>query len=215
MKSRAYTSAIRDAQVEQTRALLLDTARALLVEGGLDALTLPKLAQAAGVSAPTVYRHFATLDELFRAFLEFLRPQLGMTEERLLAITPEQLPDVPLENFPRFDAEAAVLRPLMESREFNRVRVESFRDRAQRASAQLKPHVSGWSDRQLEALSGAVWVLGSPQVWRWLRDTWGLENDEAAEAASWAMRTLRDTLVRGPVAARPKQKAAKGTRKRK
>jgi AcrR family transcriptional regulator len=215
MKHRAYSSAIRDAQLEQTRALLLDTARTLLVEGGLDALTLPKLAQAAGVSAPTVYRHFPTLDDLFRAFLEWLRPQLGMTEERLMAVTPDQLPDVPLENFPRFEAEAAILRPLMESREFNRVRVESMRDRARKVSAKLKPYVRGWSDTQLEVLSGAVWALAAPQAWRWLRDTWGLENDEAAQAASWAMRTLRDALVRGPAAAKPEKKATKGARKRK
>jgi AcrR family transcriptional regulator len=207
MPPRAYSSAIRDAQVEQTRALLIDTARTLLAEGGLEALTLPKLAQAAGVSVPTVYRHFPTLDDLFRAFLEWLRPQLGLTAERLMSTTPEQLPSMPLENFPRYEAEAAVLRPLMESREFNRIRVASMRDRARSASAQMKPQAAGWSDTQLEALSGVVWVLGSPHVWRWMRDTWGLENEEAAQAASWAMRTLLDALARGPETPRPKAKS--------
>src|SRR4051812_1817974 len=125
MSPRAYSSAIRDAQLEQTRAHLLDNARSLLVEGGLDALTLPKLAQVAGVSVPTVYRHFPTLDDLFRAFLEWLRPELGLTEERLMATTPDELPSVPHHNFPRYETLAPVLRPLMESREFNRVRVSS------------------------------------------------------------------------------------------
>jgi AcrR family transcriptional regulator len=207
MTPRAYSSAIRDAHVEQTRALLMDTARTLLMEGGLEALTLPKLAQAAGVSAPTVYRHFATLDDLFRAFLECLRPELGLTAERFMSTTLEQLPSVPLENFPRYEAHAALLRPLMESSEFNRVRVGSMRDRARNASARMRPQVSGWSDAQLEALVGSVWVLNSPQVWRWLRDTWGIGNDEAAQAASWAMRTLLEALVRGPDTPKPKQKA--------
>jgi AcrR family transcriptional regulator len=206
MTPRAYTSSIRDAQVEQTRALLLDSARNLLVEGGLEALTLPKLAQAAGVSVPTVYRYFPTLDDLFRAFLEWLRPQLGLSPERLESTTAEQLPSLPLENFPRYEALAPVLRPLMESREFNRVRVDSMRDRARNASQRIRSQAPGWSDPELEALSGAAWVFASPQMWRWLRDTWGLENAEAAHAANWGARTLLEALARGP-AAQPKSKS--------
>jgi AcrR family transcriptional regulator len=204
MTPRAYSSSIREAQVEHTRALLLETARNMLVEGGLEALTLPKLAQAASVSVPTVYRYFPTLDDLFRAFLDWLRPQLGLSPERLLSAQPEQLP---LENFPRYEAESAVLRPLMESREFNRVRVASIRDRARTASARIRPRAPGWSDAQLEALSGAVFVFASPQMWRWLRDTWGLENEEAARAASWAAQALLGALARGPATAKPKTKA--------
>jgi AcrR family transcriptional regulator len=198
MTPRAYSSAIRDAQVEQTRALLFETARNLLAEGGPEALTLPKLAQAARVSIPTVYRYFPTIDDLFRTFLEWMRPQIGMTAERLMEATPEQMPALPLENYPRYEEQAAVLRPLMESREFNRVRVSSMRDRAKHASARVRPRAPDWSDAQLEALSGAVFAFASPQMWRWLRDTWGLESDEAANAASWAMTTLLAALSRGP-----------------
>ncbi len=210
MSPRTYSSAIRDAQLEQTRAHLFDTARAMLVEGGLDALTLPKLAQVAGVSVPTVYRHFPTLDDLYRAFLEWLRPQLGISAERLLATTPAELPEVPLENYPRYESHAAVLRPLMESREFQRIRVASMRDRAKSASVPLKSIGEGWSEAELEARAGAIWVLASPQVWRWMRDTWGLENEEAAKAASWAMAALRDALERGPeeTLAKAKSKAS-------
>lgn len=206
MSPRAYSSAIRDAQLEQTRALLLDTARGMLLAGGLEALTLPKLAQVAGVSVPTVYRHFPTLDDLFRAFLEWLRPQLGLTVERLTSTTPDELPEVPLYNFPRYEAHGKVLRALMESREFNRVRVESMRDRARTASAKLKTTAPGWSPAELEARSALIWVLTSPQVWRAMRDTWGIGDDATAQAASWAMATLRDALVRGPE--KPKEKAS-------
>jgi AcrR family transcriptional regulator len=196
--TRSYSSALRDAQVEQTRSLLMERARALLIDGGPQALTLPKLAQAAGVSAPTVYRHFPTLDDLLRAFLDWLRPRLGLTAERLSALTPEQMPSVPLENFPRYEAEAPILLPLMESREFNRVRVGNVRERARNAAKQMRAGAPGWSNAQLEAMIGTVWVLNSPQAWRWLRDTWGLENDEAARAASWATRTLLEALAQGP-----------------
>ena len=212
MAPRRYSSAIRDAHVEQTRALLLERARKLLEDGGPDALTLPKLAQAAGVSVPTVYRHFPTLDELLRAFLDWLRPRIGQTAERFNMVSPAQLAGMPLENFPRYDAESALLRPLMESREFNRVRVASMSDRARNGAKRLRPHAPGWSDAQLEAMAGTVWVLNSPQVWRWLRDTWGVDNDEAARAASWAMRALLDALARGPEAPKPYASRIKPTK---
>jgi AcrR family transcriptional regulator len=216
MTPRTYSSSIRDAQVEQTRTHLIETARALLVEGGIDALTLPKLAQAAGVSVPTVYRHFPAMDDLLRAFLEWLRPRVGQDTERLASLEADQVASLPLENFPRYEAEAAVLRPLMESREFNRVRVGATSDRAQNARKALRPQAPGWTDAELDAMSGAVWVLGSPQVWRWLRDTWGVDNDAAARASSWAMRTLLEALARGPEAPRakpkPKPKQAKAPR---
>ena len=204
MAPRPYTSTIRDAQVEQTRSLLLDRARTLLVEGGPDALTLPKLAHAAGVSVPTVYRHFPTIEDLLRAFLDWLRPQLGQAPERLFAMSPAQMPSIPLENYRRYEAFAAILRPLMDSREFNQVRIASQRDRAVTARKLIRPHAPGWSDAELEAMIGTVWVLNAPQVWRWLRDTWGVDNDEAAGAASWAMKTLLDALARGPE--KPKRK---------
>jgi AcrR family transcriptional regulator len=204
---------MRDAHVEQTRSHLVECARTLLVEGGPDALTLPKLAQAAGVSVPTVYRHFPTVDDLLHTFLEWLRPRIGQTPERFNA-TPDQLPSMPLENFPRYEAESAVLRPLMESREFNRVRVASLTDRARNAGERARPQAPGWSDAQLEAMIGTVWALNSPQVWRWLRDTWGVDNGEAARAASWAMRTLLDALAKGPKVAKYKPSRTASSRKK-
>jgi len=52
-------------------------------------------------------------------------------------------------------------------------------------------------------------VLNSPQVWRWFRDTWGVDNDEAARAVSWATQVLLKALSRGP--ARTKPTTTKGT----
>lgn len=198
MSRRAYSSSIRDAQVEQTRAHLMDTARGLLIEGGLDALTLPRLAQAAKVSVPTVYRHFPTVEDLLRAFLEWMRPRIGMTQERLGALEPDEIARLPLENYPRYEAEAALLRPLMDSRAFNRVRQASVSDRAKSAAKQLRAAAPGWSETELQGLTGAVWALGSPQAWRWLRDTWGLDNDTAARASAWAIGVLIEALRAGP-----------------
>jgi len=207
MTARKYESAVRDAKAEETRERLFEAARALLVQGGLDAVTLPKLARAAGVSAPTVYRHFPTVDALIEAFLVWIRPLIGQTRERLMT-SADALPRLPPENFARFEAHAAVLRPLMESRAFSRVRVASMRDRAEQGAAILEDLAAGWRARDLEAAAGAIWVLASPQTWRWMTETWGLETKEAAGAASWAIGALVAALGRGPT------KKSKATRAR-
>src|SRR6185437_6193275 len=51
---------------------LLDAASGLLAVGGRDAeLTLRSVARAAGVAAPSVYQHFADLDELMLALVRY------------------------------------------------------------------------------------------------------------------------------------------------
>ena len=205
MAPRAYSSSIRDAQVEQTREHLLTTARDLLQTAGLEALTLPRLAQAAGVSAPTVYRHFPTLDDLFRAFLEWIRPRIGQTTDNL-ARRAADLPNLPLENFPSFEAHASVLQPLMDSTAWNKIRVASAGDRARRTADAVR---AAWPDgdpRGLESAAAAIYVLASPQTWRWMRDTWGLDTETAAGAASWAMRLLVEAVAAGDVPGKRKPK---------
>jgi AcrR family transcriptional regulator len=194
MAPRAYTSPIRDAQVEQTRQRLLDTTHTILTHDGLDALTLPRLAQAASVSVPTVYRHFPTVDDLLRAYLEWLRPRVGQTAERLLQATPDELPTIPLGNFAAYEEHARALLAVMESPTFNRIRVGSMSDRARRGADVLRERAPGWSEDELEAAAGAIYTLASPQTWRWMRETWRLDANRAARAASWAMRALIDAL---------------------
>ncbi len=64
---RHYDSSARRARAEQVRALLVDTARDMLLRDGYAATTIPKLAHACGVSAESVYKRFAGKPALVRA----------------------------------------------------------------------------------------------------------------------------------------------------
>lgn len=216
--ARTYKSEVREARTAQMRELLLQTTHAILAAGGLDALTLPKLAAEAEVSVPTVYRHFATLDELLGAFLGWMRPKVGMTHEAMGALKPDEVAALAPQNFPRFDAHKEVLEPLMDSRAWNRVRTGSLNGRAQLGASILRPAAPDWPQADLEAASGAIMILSTPAAWRWLRDTWGLDSATAARGAEWAMRTLIASLATtsgftAPPAA-AKAKTAKSTKAR-
>lgn len=67
---RRYDGAARRARAEQVRAALIGTAREMLLHDGYAALTIPKLAQACGVSSESVYKRFAGKPALVRAVVE-------------------------------------------------------------------------------------------------------------------------------------------------
>jgi AcrR family transcriptional regulator len=66
---RAMTQPRRRLPREQRRRLILDSARALLLERGYGELTMERVATAAGVSKTLVYDHFAHRRELYLALL--------------------------------------------------------------------------------------------------------------------------------------------------
>ena len=65
-KARSYRSQLRAEQAEVTRARILD-ATVRVMAAGLPFLSIPAVAREAGVSVPTVYRHFGTKRDLLAA----------------------------------------------------------------------------------------------------------------------------------------------------
>lgn len=87
---RPYRSQLRAEQAEETRARILDATVRVMADG-LAYVSIPAVAREAGVSVPTVYRHFATKRDLLaavyphvvrRAGLDQLRPPRSMAELR-------------------------------------------------------------------------------------------------------------------------------------
>lgn len=76
-KKRTYDSPLRARRAEETRRRVLEAAMALLQQGAA-ALTVPAVAREAGVSVPTVYRHFSTKEALEDAVAEYARELVGV-----------------------------------------------------------------------------------------------------------------------------------------
>src|SRR5687768_9245922 len=103
---RRYQSPLRAAQVEATRERLLEATYAILAEdpAGVPALTFQRIAEQAQVSLPTVYRHFGDQDALLAAFVEWIRPRIGLDPSHLFSLPPDRIAELPEESFPRFEA---------------------------------------------------------------------------------------------------------------
>lgn len=63
---RSYRSELRAQQAEETRARILD-ATGRVMANGIASISIPAVAREAGVSVPTVYRHFKTKQDLVDA----------------------------------------------------------------------------------------------------------------------------------------------------
>jgi AcrR family transcriptional regulator len=78
-----------EATTTTTRERLLAAAQELIEEGGYGAASVVAIADRTGVAAGTLYRHFASKEELF---VELFRAVCGR-EERAMRAAAEQLPD--------------------------------------------------------------------------------------------------------------------------
>lgn len=215
--ARRYRSVVRQEKAQRTRVALLDACEALLLELPVEQVNLPAVAARAGVTKPTAYSYFADHDALLAGFLEHVRGRIGMEHAALAAVAPADLPAAAAENYRRFEANAAVLRRVMESPSYERVRLARRVDRA----ALVLPHFEGAPEAVLRERLGAVYLLLSPSAWRWLRDTWGLSGPAASRAAAWAITALvaatkenpdenppRHPSSQGPGAGRPRARGA-------
>ena len=188
---RTYQSPLRQAQAALTRERILMAAKAYLETNDIEKLTLRHLAELAGVSAPTVYAHFATVDDLVAAFFAWMRPRLGLQQE----LPPlDGFRDLPKTLFPKYEAYGALLRNLMNKPSWDRQRSADAGQRHRRwidAVAQALPDLTPEQQRRGAMLVSAFWA---PTVWRWLMDTCGFTPEEAEQAAGWAIDALVTAL---------------------
>ncbi|MDR3510208.1 MAG: helix-turn-helix domain containing protein [Caulobacteraceae bacterium] len=195
--SRAYQSTLRKQQAAMTRERILMAVKDHLETHDIEALTLRRVAELAGVSAPAVYAHFPVMDDLVAALYQWLKPRLGLLEPPPPLDRLDQMPE---RLFPLYEQYGALLRNLMNKPSWNRQRAA---DGAQRRGAWIEtvgaalPRLAPEQRRRGALAIAAFWT---PTHWRWLRDDCGLGPDEAQALAAWTIRALVEALKTDPAA---------------
>lgn len=194
-KKSTYQSPLREAQAALTRERILMAAKAYLEEYDIEALTLRKVADLSGVSPPTVYAHFPTMDDLVSAFFGWLKPRLGLDKPPPPLA---ELPTMPARLFPLFDEHGALLRNLMNRPSWDRQR---HADRGRRHGAWIAEMASGFPGLSAVQLRRGALVIASfwtPTHWRWLMDTCCFTPEEAQNVAAWSIRAMIAALQTDP-----------------
>ena len=192
---RPYHSTLRDAQSAQTRERILMAAKEFLETEDFEKLTLRRVAELADVSAPTVYAHFPTMDDLSRAFFFWLKPHLG-TDQALPALA--EFPTVAGEMFPRFARQGRLLRNLMNTPAWDRLRRDDWKTKQDGWASPIKDALPALTDKQIDRAAIALSAFSTPNMWRWLIDIAGCSPAEAEQIAGWAIGAMVAALERNP-----------------
>src|SRR5687768_1235311 len=125
MKS-TYVSSLRERQKADTRALILETVERSLKDRSLSELSLAAVAREAGITERTVYRHFATREQLLEATWAAVNEAIGVKD---FPRTVEELIERPKKLFPAFDQRGDVIRAMLASPQGRELRLHVNQER--------------------------------------------------------------------------------------
>lgn len=191
---REYRSALRQRQAMETRSRILDATVRVMVRG-LASVSIPAVAREAGVSTPTVYRHFRTKRDLFDA----LYPHVVYRGSMVRLPLPDSLdgfgPGL-RQQFASLDALGDVERAAMASPAGAELRRARMPNRIARTRELADAIVPSGSTIDRERLTRLLVVLTGSAAFRTWRDDLGCSPEQAADDVEWAIRTLIDASTR-------------------
>lgn len=184
----ATTATLRDAHRDLTRTRILEALIAEMQDAALDAITNAQIAARAGITERTFYRHFPTREALELGLWEwFSENRLG---RRRFPSTPDEAIAFPAPLFEGFDREEALVRWFVSSRKGQEIRlmVNDERKEAYLSVARLaRPDLDEAAQRRL---AGIVQLLDGSFAWQSLKDYWGFDAPEAAQAVTDVLEIL-------------------------
>lgn len=183
---RGYHSQLRAEQAEETRARILD-ATVRVMAGGVASVSIPAVAREAGVSVPTIYRHFGAKRDLLAAVYPHLARRIGLDR----VSDPSSLDDLRdgiraiFDRLDAFDelARAAAASPAAE--EARHVTMPDRFERIRRFVDSIAPSLAKVDRDRIARLLVILTTSSALRVWR---DHLGSSVDEAAEDIDWMVR---------------------------
>ena len=183
---KATATSWRQQQTAKTRDHIVAVATSLLVDAPTEPFSHERVAQAAGLGARTVYRHFPTRADLMQALWERVRDEthtrFPSTEEEVVTFARTQ--------FDEFGEREALVRASNTFAAASELRARGSlegRPAFRRSLSHITKSLSEWEQRRLEAVCLAIY---SASFWLLLRDRGQLTANEPGQAAAWAMSVL-------------------------
>lgn len=192
-QKRSYRSPLREEQAQSTRERICAAASQLLGDDGSDeAITFRAVAELAGVTEMTVYRHFPTRQELMQGLWEHLNAQMGadVGMPRSLAEMLGQHGQL-FAGFDKLAPQIIASLATPKGREM-RASVNDERQAAFRAIvAEIAPDLD--TDRATRA-AALMQLLHSAHAWASLQGQWGMNGKRAGEATRWLIELIINDL---------------------
>lgn len=190
MSRRSYDNSLRAEQAAQTRQRILTAAQELLADPA-GPLTVPEVAARAGVSEPTVYRHFPSRAELLSAAAAHMSAALGQPP------MPQRVEDVPAMVAAvalYFGRHASWFRAAIRNPHLREVRMSGRRGREERLRGLLAPSVAHLAAREQEIFFAALFLIVRVESWDHATRALGLSDEETGRAFAWLVGSMLDSV---------------------
>ena len=185
---RPYRSELRTEQAEATRSRILDAALRVMATG-IASLSIPAVAREAGVSVPTVYRHFGTKRDLLAALYPHAAKRTGLDQ----VPDPTGLDDVrrwTRAMLGRLDSLDDVARANFASPIAAQTRQVTMPSRVERVRRFADSFAATLPEADRDRITRLVVVLTSSSSLRMWRDNLGASVDQVAEDLDWTLRAV-------------------------
>jgi AcrR family transcriptional regulator len=187
---------LRDEQRAVTEQRIVEALMALIDEEHPLEISMSAVAKRAGVSEPTLYRHFPTKRDLFAALAGY---QFRSVTAGLAPLSVDDIAEAVRTVFRRSAAIESPVRWTLAAPDQERVPRPNVEARLDMLRAALGDAAEpGTEDGEM--LLRLVLLLTSPMAWLYWKDYLGLDPDEAAATAGWAIKAL---AVASPTAQTP------------
>lgn len=183
--TRPYQSRLREEQADDTRDRILEATLRLMATG-IASVSVPAVARAAGVSVPTVYRHFGTKAQLLAALYPHLARRVGIGE-LVLPRTVDEVGPMIRTIYARLDAFGDLARAAMASPASEEARRAEFPERLdtiRRFVDDVAPEAPASVRERIARIMAVVTSSGALRAWR---DRLGASADDAAEDIEWLL----------------------------
>lgn len=193
-EKKAYHSSLRQEQRNRTREQILD-ALIRTIGQGVAGLSIPAVAREAGVSIPTVYRHFHTKQELVAALGGYMMKKIGLTFlqpprslDELLAISRD--------GFIKAEGMDEAIKIAVVSELGSQIRRDAMPLRIKMLESALAVELALLNEQDRVRLRNMILVLTSSAMIRAFKEYLDLSGEAAADNVAWTIRLLvRATLA--------------------
>jgi len=167
-----------------------------MAQGGLADLSIPAVARVAGVSVPTIYRHFRTKRELIESLGSYIVQKSGMIPASPPPRSPEELIALVKDLFLSYEGADEMLRAAAMSELSYEMRQHALPRRLELIEEALRPVAGRFDETEQTHLRNSVFILTTTAIVRAFKDYLNLSGEEAAETVAWAIRTLTSSSSR-------------------
>jgi AcrR family transcriptional regulator len=186
LEGRPYRSQLRAEQADATRVRILDATLRVMARG-LANVSMPEVAREAGVSVPTVYRHFGCKEDLLAAVYPHVARRVGLDK----VPDPETFAD--LRNgirtaFEKVDSYSDLERAAVASPAADVTRHVTMPQRLKRLARfadSVQPRLAKADRDRITRLLVVLTASASLRMWR---DHLGVSVEQAVDDIDWVMR---------------------------